>query len=166
MYGNEISKEGWTQYGFKQVRFGSRVRVLRIDDVAAQLDICTTSQIPNTKSQIPRSCFQVKADVRKVGPKKWDYMGLSRDIKSSASAREQLLPCICETDTDPETLYGAVPLERSQPLDPLTQTISLSGGPKPSTANLELCCPRAMHMLLVSSPLGPTSAGRYAFLMC
>jgi hypothetical protein len=73
VYGNEISKEGWTQYGFKQV----------------------------------------KAEIRKVGPKKWDYMGLSRDIKSSASSREELLPCICETDTDPETLYGAVPLERA-----------------------------------------------------
>jgi len=53
---------------------------------------------------------QVKAQVTRWGPKKWDKWGLTRFQKSAVDSQSACLPGITYEDRDPETIYGALPL--------------------------------------------------------
>mmetsp|Transcript_4402 Transcript_4402/g.10594 ORF Transcript_4402/g.10594 Transcript_4402/m.10594 type:complete len:638 (-) Transcript_4402:126-2039(-) len=53
---------------------------------------------------------EVKGEMRVVGPKKWDSMGLPREIKTCAGGIFKLLPAITSEDLDPEVIYGSIAL--------------------------------------------------------
>jgi len=53
---------------------------------------------------------EVRGEVRTIGPKRWDAFGLPRKIKTSAGGILKLLPAITSEDTDPEVIYGPIPL--------------------------------------------------------
>jgi len=55
----------------------------------------------------------VKAEIKTVGPKAWDSMGLPRTIKTSAGVMFDMLPGISAIDTDPEVIYGSLPLSEA-----------------------------------------------------
>uniref|UniRef100_A0A7S4K7J3 WW domain-containing protein n=1 Tax=Guillardia theta TaxID=55529 RepID=A0A7S4K7J3_GUITH len=67
----------------------------------------------------------VKALVKRVGPKKWDAFGFPRQVKRTVEGVNKLLPSISDLDENPELFYGPLPLTEAIRV-PAGQTVSIA----------------------------------------